>query len=83
MLKDYGIEQGTMNLHCDNSSAIHISKNLVIHSHSKHIEIYHHFIQDLVEDKVVSLKFELQNINWQIFLPRLQILLGLNSLGNP
>ena len=83
MLKDYGIEQGTMNLYCDNSSVVNISKNLVIYYHTKHIEIRHHFIQDLVEDKVVSLKFELQNIDWQISLPSLWILLGLNSLGNP
>ena len=27
MLEDYGIEQGTMNIHYDNSSAINILKN--------------------------------------------------------
>ena len=32
MLKDYGIDQGTMNIMCDNSSAINISKNPVLHS---------------------------------------------------
>ena len=44
MLGDYDIEQGTMNIHCDNSSAINISKNLILHSQTKHIEIRHHFI---------------------------------------
>ena len=57
MLKDYGINQGTMNILCDNSSAINISKNHVLHSRTKHIEICHHFIKDLVEEKVVSLEF--------------------------
>ena len=57
MLKDYGIEQETMNIHCDNSNAINILKNLVLHSHTKHIEIPHHFIRDLVEKQVVSLEF--------------------------
>ena len=57
MLKDYGIEQGTMSIHCDNSSVINISKNPIFHSHTKHIEIHHHFIRDLVEEKVVSLEF--------------------------
>ena len=57
MLKDYGIEQGTMNMDYDNSSAINISKNLVLHSYTKHIEIHHHFIRDLVEEKVVSLEY--------------------------
>ena len=46
-----------MNIHYDNSSAINISKSPVFHSHTKYIEIYHHFIRDLVEKKVVSLEF--------------------------
>ena len=46
-----------MNIHCDNSSAINISKNLVLHSYTKHIKIHHHFIRDLIEENVVSLEF--------------------------
>ena len=57
MLKDYGIEQGSINLHYDNSSAISILKNPVFHSCTKHIEIRHHFIRDLVKEKIVSLEF--------------------------
>ena len=57
MLNDYGIEQRTMNIHCNNSSAINILKNHVIHFRTKHIEIHHHFIKALVEKKVVSLEF--------------------------
>lgn len=36
--------------------AINISKNLIQHSRIKHIDIRHHFIRDLVEDKNVSLE---------------------------
>ncbi|RVW19328.1 Retrovirus-related Pol polyprotein from transposon TNT 1-94 [Vitis vinifera] len=57
MLRDYGIDQGTMVVFCDNTSAINISKNPVLHSRTKHIDIRHHFIHDLVEDKVVSLEY--------------------------
>ena len=57
MLKDYGIEQGTINIHYDNSSTTNISKNPILHSYSKPIEILHHFIRDLVEEKVISLEF--------------------------
>ncbi|MGV8048425.1 Ty1/Copia family ribonuclease HI, partial [Mycobacterium kansasii] len=32
MLSDYGINQDSMVLHCDNSSAINISKNPIQHS---------------------------------------------------
>ena len=53
LLHDYGI----MCIFCDNTSAINLSKNLVQHSKSKHIEIRYHFIRDLVEDKVVCLEF--------------------------
>ena len=50
VLTDYGISQV---VYCDNSSAIDISKNLVQHSKTKHIEIRYHFIRDLVERKIV------------------------------
>ena len=38
-------------------SALNISKNLVLLSRTKHIDIRHHFIHELVEDKVVSLEY--------------------------
>ena len=57
LLHDYGIPQATMCVFCNNISAINLSKNPVQHSKSKHIEIHYHFIQDLVEEKVVCLEF--------------------------
>ncbi|KAL0558931.1 hypothetical protein IC582_003519 [Cucumis melo] len=55
MLHEYGFDQDTMTLYYDNMSAIDISKNLVQHSRTKHIDIRHHFIRELVEDKVIKL----------------------------
>jgi len=43
-------------LYCDNLSAINISKNLIQHSRTKHIDIRHHFIKDLVEENIVTLE---------------------------
>ena len=40
----------------DNTSAINISKNLVQHSRTKHIDIRHHFIRELVENKSVVIE---------------------------
>ena len=57
LLHDYGITQDTMCVFCDNMSAINLSKNPVQHSKSKHIEIWYHFIQNLVEEKTVYLEF--------------------------
>ena len=56
MLKEYNVEQDVMTLYCDNLSAINISKNPVQHSRTKHIDIRHHYIRDLVDDKVITLK---------------------------
>ena len=56
-LLDYGIRQEHFTIYCDNTSAINISKNHVQHSRTKHIEIRHHFIQELVEDGKLTLEF--------------------------
>ena len=50
MLIDYGFDISSMTLLCDNMSAINISKNPVQHSRTKHIDIRHHFIRELVEE---------------------------------
>jgi hypothetical protein len=39
MLEDYGFSQDNMTIYYDNSSEIGISKNLVHHSRTKHIDI--------------------------------------------
>ena len=57
LLHDYGICQEHLTIYCDNPSAINISKNLIQHSRTKHIEIRHHFIRELVEDGILTLEF--------------------------
>ena len=57
LLLDYSIRQENLTIYCDNISAINISKNLVQHSRTKHIEIRHHFIRELIEDGTLTLKF--------------------------
>ncbi|WJX12365.1 hypothetical protein P8452_02875 [Trifolium repens] len=56
MLKEYDVEQDALTLYCDNMSAINILKNPVQHSKTKHIDIRHHYIRDLVENKIVILE---------------------------
>ena len=69
LLYNYEILQDTMCVFCDNISAINLSKNPIQHSKSKHIEIRYHFIQDLVEDKVVCLEFiHMDNQKADIFI---------------
>ena len=47
-LADYGIELNKVSIRCDNKSAINLSKNLVLHSRTKHIDIRHHFLKEQV-----------------------------------
>ena len=42
---------------CDNTSAISVSKNHVLHSKTKYIPIKYHFLIEQVENKVVQLNF--------------------------
>ncbi|CAI0412284.1 unnamed protein product [Linum tenue] len=41
---------------CDNSSAIKLSRNPVLHGRSKHIDVRFHFIRDLVKNGEVDLE---------------------------
>ena len=57
LLFNYRIHQEYLTIYCDNTNAINIAKNPVQHSQTKHIEIQHHFIWELVEDGTLTLEF--------------------------
>ena len=42
---------------CDNTSAINISKDTVMHSKTKHIPIKYYFLREKVSQKVVKLEY--------------------------
>lgn len=44
-------------IRCDNSSAINIAKNLVMHSRTKHIAIKYHFLKEKVEGQEVRMEY--------------------------
>ncbi|CAL0322728.1 unnamed protein product [Lupinus luteus] len=56
-LKDFGITLEKIPIKCDNTSAINLSKNLVLHSRTKHIEIRHHFLRNHVQKGDCVLEF--------------------------
>jgi hypothetical protein len=56
-LEDFSIRYENVPIYCDNTSAINLSKDLIQHSRSKHIEIKHHFIRDHVNKKDIELIF--------------------------
>ncbi|KAJ9566215.1 hypothetical protein OSB04_002181 [Centaurea solstitialis] len=56
-LLDYGFQLSKIPIYCDNTSAIAIANNRILHSKTKHIEIRYHFIRDHVMNGNVELHF--------------------------
>ena len=54
LLKD---KMEATNILCDNQSCIKLSENLMFHDRSKHIDIWCHFIKDLVQHGAVQLQY--------------------------
>jgi hypothetical protein len=46
-----------ISIHCDNMSAISVSKNPVFHSKTKHIPIKYHFLREQVTNKVAQVHY--------------------------
>ena len=55
-LLDYGLNYLETPIHCDNEAATQITKNLVQHSKTKHIDIKIHFIRDCYERSLIRLE---------------------------
>ncbi|KAK6164041.1 hypothetical protein DH2020_000905 [Rehmannia glutinosa] len=56
-LRDYDIEENEIPIMCDNTSAISITQNPVLHSRTKYIDVRYHFIRDHVEKKDITLEY--------------------------
>lgn len=54
-LEELGKEQDNCVLYFDNQSVVHLGKNPVFHSRTKHIKLRYHFIRDLVNDGTLLL----------------------------
>ncbi|GKE27207.1 hypothetical protein Tco_1442591 [Tanacetum coccineum] len=55
-LVDYDIKLNDIPVLCDNKGAIDLSKNPVLHSRTKHIEIRHHFLRNNVQKGNISIE---------------------------
>ncbi|CAM6085559.1 unnamed protein product [Calypogeia fissa] len=55
LVRDLGILQSSVDLHCDSNSALHIAANRMTHGRVKHIDIRYHFIRQAVSDKQIEL----------------------------
>ena len=56
-LSDFDLSFEHVPINCDNTSAIIISKNLVQHYKTKHIEMKHYFLRDHAQKGDITLEF--------------------------
>ena len=55
-LSDFGILLNKIPIQCDNTSVVNLSKNPVMHSRTKHIEIKHHFLREHIDNGTCEIK---------------------------
>ena len=65
-LRDFGLNFQKVPLLCDNTSAISIAKNPVLHSKTKHIDVRYHFLRDHAEKGDIDLSHVESITNKQI-----------------
>ena len=56
-LCDFGMSYKHVSIRCENTRPINLSKNLILHSCAKHIDISHHFLCDHMQKGDIMLKF--------------------------
>ena len=56
-LEDYDFKLENVPIRCDNTSTINLTKNLILYSRTKHIEVRHHFIREQVANRAISLEY--------------------------
>jgi hypothetical protein len=55
MMSDFGEECSHVSVMCDNTSAISVAKNPVLHSRTKHIEVRYHFLRDNIQKELADI----------------------------
>ncbi|GKD99518.1 transposable element [Tanacetum coccineum] len=56
LLGELGIKQKFVTMHSDSQSVIHLAKNQVYHTRTKHIDVRYHFIREILEEGGVRIQ---------------------------
>jgi hypothetical protein len=56
-MRDFRVRFERVSLMCDNTSAISIAKNPVLHKKMRHVERRHHFMRDHVEKRDIEMRY--------------------------
>nr|GFA25159.1 retrotransposon protein, putative, Ty1-copia subclass [Tanacetum cinerariifolium] len=54
LLIELGVNLRSVVVKCDNQSAIHLSRNLMFHERTKHVNVRYHFIREIIESKEIE-----------------------------
>ena len=61
-LEDYQISANSIPIYCDNIAAICLSKNPILHSRAKHIEIKHYVQKGILDIQFIDLEHQWTDI---------------------
>ncbi|KAM2002375.1 hypothetical protein ACFX15_026084 [Malus domestica] len=56
LIRDLGVDQKQVEVHCDSQSAIYLAKYQVHHARTKHIDVRYHFIRGIVGEGEIILQ---------------------------
>ena len=57
-------------IHCDNMGAISLIHNPVFHSHTKHIDVKHHYVRDHIKAQDISFEYVPMALNFADLLTK-------------
>ncbi|WVZ01079.1 hypothetical protein V8G54_027148 [Vigna mungo] len=63
-LSELGHDQDDYVVNCDNQSTIHLTKNPMFHSRSKHIDVRYHWIREALDEKKLKIEKIHTDLNW-------------------
>jgi hypothetical protein len=56
-MRDFGVRFERVPLMCDNTSAISVAKNLVLHKRMRHLKRRHHFLRNHIEKGDIEMRY--------------------------
>ncbi|WVY90442.1 hypothetical protein V8G54_035956 [Vigna mungo] len=70
-LSELGDNQDDYVVNCDNQSTIHLTKNPMFHSRSKHIDVRYHWIREALDEKKLKIEKIHTDLNWSDMMTKL------------
>ncbi|KAM1046530.1 hypothetical protein PS2_025781 [Malus domestica] len=56
LIRDLGVDQKQVEVHCDSQIAIYLAKYQIHHARTKHIDVRYHFVREVVGEREIILQ---------------------------